>query len=190
MEAILKPHDIYFIVAVAGFLSALIATALFYFRRAKRSSAQSWDALIKRLKLVDRKRVERIALDVLDESGGFREEEPEDPLDPLDIWPLIGGLEGLEVLKHNCDVLIDLAFYVQKWHPEGVAVAEQLRMNAREINWHISRLEGAAQTGNLHSAFPSYAQRAVATYYLMTQRLLALYEQGRLPEHAALQGAL
>jgi hypothetical protein len=53
-----------------------------------------------------------------------------------------------------------------------------MRLSAREIQWHVERLRGARKTGKLESAFPMYAQRAVTTYYLMTRRLLALYELG------------
>jgi hypothetical protein len=66
-------------------------------------------------------------------------------------------------------------------------VAEQLRLNAREIEWHVGRLKGAALTGNLQTSFADYAQRAVATYYLMTQHLIELYEHGNLPGLAELQ---
>lgn len=96
----------------------------------------------------------------------------------------------MEVLKANCEVLIDLAFYVQKWYPEALAVTEQLRLSAREIEWHVERLKGAERIGKLKSAFAMYAQPAVGTYYLMTRRLLALYEQGHLPMLADLQKSL
>ena len=69
-------------------------------------------------------------------------------------------------------------------------VAEQLRLNAREIEWHVDRLKRAAQTGNLRSSFADYAQRAVVTYYLMTRHVLELYEQASLPELADLQRTL
>jgi hypothetical protein len=99
-------------------------------------------------------------------------------------------LKGLEVLESNCAVLIDLAFYVQQRYPEALAVTEELRLAAREIAWHVERLRGAARTGKLESSFPMYAQRAVATYYLMTRRVLILYEQQRLPMLTDLQRAL
>lgn len=190
METIVNLQNICFLAALAIFLLALATVFTVYSRRARVTSQGTWNDLLKRLKLLDRDSIARIALDVIDESGLPREEQADFPLDPEEIWPLIGGLKGLEVLEHNCAVLIDMAFYVQKWHPEAVVVAEQLRLNAREIEWHLERLKGAAQTGNLKSAFPDYAQRAIATYYLMTRSVLALYEQGNLPEFAELQRAL
>jgi hypothetical protein len=51
-------------------------------------------------------------------------------------------------------------------------------------------LRGAAQNGNLQISFPFYAQRAVVAYYLMTRRLLSLYEAGNFSMLADLQRAL
>lgn len=53
-----------------------------------------------------------------------------------------------------------------------------------------SGLKGAAQTGNLQSAFADYAQRAVVTYYLMTRHVLDLYRLADLPGLAELQRAI
>jgi hypothetical protein len=103
---------------------------------------------------------------------------------------MVGGLKGLEVLEANCAVLVDLAFYVQQWYPEALVVAEQLRLSARDIEWHVGRLKSAQQTGKLESAFTMYAQPAVATYYLMTRRVLALYEERNLAMLADLRNAL
>jgi hypothetical protein len=83
-----------------------------------------------------------------------------------------------------------LAFYVQQWYPAALPVAEQLRLNAREIGWHVSRLKAAEQTGKLEALFPDYAQRAVARYYLMTRRVLDLYDRGHLPGLMELQRVL
>jgi hypothetical protein len=99
-------------------------------------------------------------------------------------------LDGLEVLETNSEVLIDLAFYVQQWHPEALVIAERLRLDARELKWHVARLKGAARTGNLEISFPFYAQRAAVTYYLMTRRVLGLYEAGNFSMLADLQKAL
>jgi hypothetical protein len=182
-------NNFYFVVFVGIFLVALGAISLTHYLRARRSARATWEDLLNRLKWVDRNNIEMIARDVIGESG---ESAPENgfALEPSAIYGLLGGLDGLEVLEHNCLVLVELASYVQKWYPEALVVAEQLRLNAREIEWHVGRLKGAAQTGNLQSSFADYAQRAVVTYYLMTQHVLELYEQARIPQLAELQRAL
>jgi hypothetical protein len=171
-------------------VTALLVIAAHYHRRARRSSRNDWENLLKRLTAVDRSSIAEVALDIIDESGQQRRDEGSATLDPEQIWKLVGGLDGLEVLAANCAVLIDLAFYVQQWYPEALLVTEQMRLSAREIQWHVERLRGAKRTGKLESAFPMYAQRAVATYYLMTRRILALYELGNHVMLADLENAL
>jgi len=141
-------------------------------------------ALMARLREIDRDKFATVALDLLEER------DAESQLDPSQIFEMVGGMEGLDALEQNCDVLIDMAAYVQRWYPEALEIAEELRLNSREIKWHIGRLRGASQTGHLYEQFPIYAQRAVATYYLMTRSLLVLYEGGQVPGFAELQRAL
>ena len=124
---------IYFIVAVAIFVLALVAIAVYYYRRSHKSSQKNWDRLLKRLTAVDRSSIAEVALDIIDESGQRRKDEASAVLEPAQIWKLVGGLEGIEALEANCAVLVDLAFYVQQWYPEAVVVAEKLRLSAREI---------------------------------------------------------
>lgn len=172
-----------FLLAVAAFFAILVGTAIYYLLRSRRAARNAWALLLGRLQQIDRDKFAAVALDLLDEDEAQQ-------LDPNLIFEMIGGMHGLDALEQNCDVLIDLAAYVQRWYPEALQLAEELRLNAREIKWHIGRLRGASQTGHLREQFPVYAQRAVATYYLMTRSLLVLYEGVQLPEYAELQRAL
>lgn len=183
-------RTILFICAVSIFIVTLTAIASYYLRRARRSSKRDWEQLLHRLKNVDRNSIAEVALDIIDESGQRRSDEGSALLEPSEVWRLVGGLDGLEVLEANCAVLIDLVFYLQQWYPEALTAAEQLRLNAREIEWNIGRLRSAQKTGKLESVFVMYAQPAVATYYLMTQRVLAIYEQGRFAMLPDLRDAL
>lgn len=183
-------RTVVFFIAIAIFLAVLTWIAARSYRRASKSSETNWDHLLRRLAIVDRSSIAEVALDVIDESGQRRRDEGSAVLEPDQIWKLIGGLKGLEVLEANCGVLIDLAFYVQQWYPEALVVAEQLRLSAREIKWHVERLRAAERTGKLESTFVMYAQPAVATYYLMTRRVLALYEHGNIAMLTELQRAI
>lgn len=178
-------RSLIFVVLVGLFLSVLAAVVVRYSLRSRRLSETTWDDLLGQLARIDREKIEMIALDAMPASG-----QESYALEPEAIWSLLGGMEGLELLERNCQVLVELAMYVQRWHPEALMVAEQLRLNAREIEWHIGRLKGAARTGNLKTAFATYAQRAVATYYLMTRHVLDLYEQAHFPELGELRQAL
>jgi hypothetical protein len=182
-------HNLYFLSATGIVFGALLSIAGYYYSRARQSARLSWEELIKKLTWIDRNTIAQVALDLVDESGERRDAADAASLEPSQLWSLIGGLKGLEVLEANSEVLIDLAFYVQQWYPEALVVAERLRLDARELKWHVARLRGAAQTGNLQISFPFYAQRAVVTYYFMTRRLLDLYEAGNFSMLADLQKA-
>ena len=173
-----------FVFAVFLFFVALCAAGSVYVRRARAlSSTNDVETLLKRLVEVDRHKLALVAEDGM-------AAEPQAELQPWQIWDLTGGLRGLEALAANCEVLIELACYVQQWYPEALPVAEQLRLNTREVQWHLERLHGAEQRGHLEAAFPDYAQRAVAIYYGMTQHVLTLFELSQVPGYVELRAAL
>ena len=176
--------QIRFLISVAIFITILLGIVGYSILRAHRAARNAWMILLGRLRQIDRDKLAAVALDLLEG------QDNEQQLDPSLIFGMIGGMGGLDALEQNCDVLIDLATYVQKWYPEALDLAEELRLNGREIKWHIGRLRGASQTGHLHEQFPIYAQRAVATYYFMTRSLLILYEGVQLPELVELKRAI
>jgi len=183
-----SPRTIYFLAAVVFLAVFLAAAALRYYLRARRSYGATWESLLNRLTFVDRNAIAEIALDVIDECGQQRRDENSAILESSEVWKLIGGWDGLGALEANCAVLIDLAFFVQQWYPENaLVVAEQLRLGAREIDWHMQRLKSAAKAGKLEDCILMNAQRAAVTYFLMTRQVLALYENTNLPALGALQ---
>ena len=183
-------QNFYFLSTIGIVVGALLSIVGYYYSRSRPSPQVSWEELVKKLTWIDRNTVAQVALDLVDESGTPKESADAANLEPEQLWRLIGGLQGLEVLEKNSDVLIELAFYLQQWYPEAIVIAERLRLDARELKWHVARLKGAAQTGNLQISFPFYAQRAVVTYYLMTRRLLDLYQAVNFSMLAKLQEAL
>ena len=180
--------NLYFTVSVFFFLAVLAVVLVRHTRRLRSTTNADWEQLLGRLERVDRDKIAAIAHDALGDNQSDGEADFE--LDGARIFGMLGGLDGLEILERNCQVLIDLAAYVQRWYPEALVVAEQLRLNARELEWHVGRLKGAAQTGNLQSAFGDYAPRAVAIYYLMTRHVLDLYSKTSASGAAQLQAAL
>lgn len=186
----MNTDHLHFIAAMGIFVTGLISISGYYYSRGRRSTHVTWEELLPRLARIDRDNIARVALDLVDESGQPRQSEDAAGLEPWQMWRLVGGLDGLKLLEANSEVLIDMAFYIQQWYPEALVIAERLRLDAREIQWHVTRLKGAAEKGNLEISFPFYAQRAVVTYYLMTQRLLRLYEAANISMFAELQKAL
>jgi hypothetical protein len=183
-------HNLYFLSAIGIVVCVLLSIVGYYYSRGRPSPQVSWEELVKKLTWIDRNTIAQVALDLVYESGAPKESADAPHLEAAQLWSLIGGLQGLEVLEKNSDVLIELAFYLQQWYPEAVVIAERLRLDARELKWHVARLRGAAQTGNLQISFPFYAQRVVVTYYFMTRRLLDLYQAVNFSMLAKLQEAL
>lgn len=183
--------NLYFVIGGAVFLTLLIVALVVYSLRARKRRDTTWDDLLQRLTRIDRDAIATIARDAEDDSSGDSASPGGNfELGSDEIWQLLGGLEGLETLENNCRVLVDIATYVQRYYPEALVVAEQLRLNAREIEWHVGRLKGAAQTGNLQASFADYAQRAVVTYTHMTRLVLELCDHVSLPGAAALHQAI
>lgn len=177
-------HTVAFPALMGAFCTLTLAFGLTYHRRARQSSRHS-DVI----KILGRLRpVHSVTLQAARPSE--QEETAFDLYDADELFDDLGGLEGMEALTANCAVLIDLACYVQRWYPEALPVAEQLRLNAREIDWHLDRLRGAALRGHLRSAFPDYARRAVALYCGMTHHVLELYRVTQVPGWTELQSAL
>jgi hypothetical protein len=180
----------YFFAAVGIFLSVLILVAGYSYWRDRRSSPAQFEDLFAQLKWIDRNSIAQVALDLVDPSGQPKPSEAAVTMEPSQLWNMVGGLDGLEIMERNSEVLIALAFYVQQWYPEALPVAERLRLDARELHWHVTRLRGAAENRNLQISFPFYAQRAAATYYRMTRRILTLYDAANVSMVADLERAL
>ena len=183
----------YFLLVLSVFLFALLTLVVHYYWQRIRTEKHpygSWTKLLGRLSAVNREDVALIALSLVDEFGQRRGDESDVNFDEAEIWSMIGGIKGLETLERNCAVLVDLVFYVQQWYPEALAIAERLRLNAREIEWHIGRLKSAAETGRVEKAFAEHAEEVVVIYYVMTRRVLALYEEWNLPGLLELQRTL
>jgi hypothetical protein len=183
----------YFFLVLSIFLLALLILVVHSYLRRVRTEKYpygSWEKLLGRLSAVNRENVALIALSQIDGSGQSRGTENDANLDGAQIWSMVGGIKGLETLERNCAVLVDLVFYVQQWYPEALAIAEQLRLNAREIEWHIGRLKSAAKASRVDKVFIEHAEQIVVIYYDMTRRVLALYEELALPGFVELQRAL
>jgi hypothetical protein len=168
----------WFILVVSIFIVSLVLLGSYYLSRARKTSEATWESLLGRLIPVDRDSIAIIAAD-----SDFDIEKSR-------ISSMIGGMSGLEALEANCDVLIDLACYVQNYYPEALVIAEDLRLKAREIKWHLGRIKSISNSENLQANFDDYARRAVSIYYRMTQTVIELYERGDLPGSTELRRSI
>lgn len=150
---------------------------------ANRRRSATWEDLVARMEPMHARGLELVALDNLQPQANQLRLEPEH------LWGLIGGKEGLRRMRKNADLLIALAAYVQRWNfEEGVIVAERMRHDAIQLKRAIFRIRIEMALRRTQLRTPFYIHQAAASYYLMTKRLLALYEtshSGLLPKLAA-----
>lgn len=149
---------------------------------ASRLRSTTWEDLVSRMQPMHSRGLEIVALDNLQPKANQLQLEPEH------LWGLIGGKEGLLRMRANADLLIALAAYVQRWNfEEGVIVTERMRHDAVQLRRAIFRLRIDMIVRRSQIRAPFYIHQAASSYYLMTRRLLALYETshaGLLPRLA------
>lgn len=150
--------------------------------RASRLSKLSWDELIAKLAPVASKEIMEIALIYLHPSKNDRQ------FNSQELWSMIGESTGLENMYANAQILIALAGYAQRWNPEESAlVCERMRRDGMTLRRATLGISVGASLGSESISPPSTIQEAASAYYLMTQRLLVLYEKshaGRVPRIA------
>lgn len=157
----------------------LLLVAIRYVRKHRMARGTTWEALMKRIVPVDEKAIERVALDAVDASGDPKTEEHPRELGRKDIWKLLGGMDGINRIDNNARVIVEMAAYLERWHPEASETAEELRLEARRLEWHVGRLRAAETNHCLDFHFHSYGQHAALSYYTMLKSVLALAQQNR-----------
>jgi hypothetical protein len=179
-----------FVTLLVWVVASIITAWIYYYLRSRKLHGKSWETILARVIPIDRGNLRIVALDLLGDADELDRRDGPCELESSDIVELVGDLQGLEAIRSNCEALIDLACYCQRLYPEAIVIAEALRLNAREIRWHLDRLDAAARNGSSRAAFGEYAQRIATIYYLMTRRLIALYEIANAPGTEAVQISL
>lgn len=158
--------------AVVGcLLAAAIKSQLSVIRVDRRS----WQDLVSQLKRIEFQRVTSVARDYLEPREG------QISLEPTDMWLMLGGREGLRRMRENAKLMLLLAAHAQQWNfDEGVIVTERMRRDAIRLRSSIRRIEFALTfhivMRRSASLIPFHLHEAASAYYLMRQRLLALYQ--------------
>jgi hypothetical protein len=164
------------------FLAVLAAGLIYMQVSAQRLRSTTWEDLVARIEPMHARGIELVALDNLQPKANQLQLEPEH------LWGLVGGMEGLRRMRKNADLMIALAAYVQRWNfEEGVIVAERMRHDAVQLKRAVFRVRFDMMIRRSQLRAPFYIHQAAASYYLMTKRLLALYEtshSGLLPRLA------
>jgi hypothetical protein len=169
-------------------LIALVACALiagyFYMARQQRSQlASDWASVVSKLQPLPAPGLTAVAETYLHPRSNQIE------LDPEAIFALLGGAQGLRVMRQNAAVMLQLAGYATRWnHVEAVVVTEMIRRDARRLQNAIFMIRLELFWRRMAFRAPFRLQEAAAAYHLMTCRLSALYEsshQGLYPVLAA-----
>ena len=153
--------------------------------RASRVARLDWDDLVGKLKPVPFAGVSAIALDYLQPRKGQMRIETDE------LWTLIGGYDGMRRMYENAEVLIALAAYAQRWNPgESLIVVERMRRDGVLLRRASQRLLLRYVLGSDQLLGPFSVQEATSAYYLMRERLLALYETSHAGRYGRLAAAL
>ena len=166
-------------------LSIAVVLTVLYVRGSRKKtqlSAASWDQLVAKLEAVPIEGITRVAIDYLQPRKGQLAIETDE------MWFLVGGEEGLRRMEANADVLIALAAFASQWNSEeSVIVAERMRRDGMALRHAVRKVSLGLAFGD-RTTGPFYVQEAASKYWLMKERLLALYQTshaGRYPRLAA-----
>jgi hypothetical protein len=181
-------RNLSFLFLAVVLIAFVLSVVTFYALRLRASARTEWEALLGDLLAIDREGVDTVALDAIEPLGQRRTDALARELEPDEIWKRLGGLDGVKRLESNSHVLVEMAAYLQRSYPEAAAVAEELRLQARELEVYVGRLKMANEQGSLEFHIPTYAQNAAIAYYLMEQRLQSLCQKAKVQSFMPLQG--
>lgn len=155
--------------------SVLLIGTVKYHLSIHRLRSANWELLVAKIHAVPRQGLEMVALDNLQPCVNQLQ------LEPPDMWQLLGGIEGLEHMRENAQILITLAAYVQRWnYAEATIVAERMRRDAVRLKRAVLHIRLEMFLRSKWLRVPFYVHEAATSYYLMTRRLLALYESSHV----------
>lgn len=140
-----------------------------------RADRRSWTDIVSALKPIEFDQVQSVAREFLDPRRG------QIALEPREIWLMLGGREGLRRMRANAELMLALAAHAQQWNfDEGVIVTERMRRDALRLRQSVRKVELSLRfhsvTRRPATLIPFHLHEAASAYYLMRQRLLALYQ--------------
>jgi hypothetical protein len=170
---------------LCGFVAIVVGDR----RVANKLAKLDWKDLVAGLYRLNTAELSAVAIDYLTPHRGQID------MEPSKIWDSLGGYDGLKKMRENADIMLALAAYAQRWNfEESVIVTERMRLDAASLSRAIRRVElgmiPALVLPRFRFTLPLYAQEASSAYYLMRQRLLALYETSHVCRYPALAAVL
>ncbi len=159
-------------IVILAIVTCLLGFALLHsYTAANRLARCTWEELVAKLHPIASDGIMTVALNHLAPT------KDQLILQPEAMWILLGGLEGLQLMRENGRILIALASYVERWNfDEGVIIAERMRRDGLQLRRSVTRIMIETFLGVRQVRIPFYLHEAASAYYLMRQRLLVLYE--------------
>ncbi len=163
-----------FLLAVCG-----LAGAALYAHRGSIRLDNRWERLLAAIQPVDLNGIRCVARDYLEPK---REQTA---MEPDILWHMVGGEMGLSRMRANADLLLSIAAQATQWNEEeGAIVGERMRRDALRLRRAVRQIRigmlSQIVTGHHWISVPFQLQEAASAYYLMRQRLLALYETSHI----------
>jgi hypothetical protein len=128
---------------------------------------------------IDHQAIEAVALDAIEPSDEPRSDERRRTLSRKKIWQLLGGMDGIRRMENNSHVLIEMAGYFERRHPKATDLANEIRLEARNLAWQTRWLHEAEKNECLELHFHSYGRNAAISYYIIVKKTKALFPDSR-----------
>jgi hypothetical protein len=171
--------------ALSLFGLVAIVALIYAQKRSRKLVSADWQTLVASIEPMHMRGLEMVAMDHL------QPEKNQLKLEPNELWELVGGAEGLRRMERNADLMIALAAYVRNWnYDQAIIVAERIRHDSIQLKRATRKIRWSAHIRNSELKIPFYVHQAASSYYLMTKRLLALYETSQYILYPALAEAL
>lgn len=175
---------------ITVFLSAIFTTAYFtvssvlYDRKLRRAN---WKELVDMLLPVPNEAIRIVATDHLQPNKDLTRMEPHE------MWQMLQEFDGLASMYFNTRVLCALAAQAEAWnHDEAYAVAERMRMESWTVRMAIMQVvvRFFLRSDAVCEKIPFLIQQATSSYYLMSNRVLSLYEASHIARMSQIQAAM
>lgn len=174
-----------FVITLALVALAVGLLYLHAWQKKNRLAANTWHGLVRQLDHLPMFGITKVALDFLQPTKGQIRIPTED------LWLLVGGVKGLKRMQANADILLQLAAFAQQWNlEESIIVGERMRRDGLQLRRAVHKIEVGLLLGFGKTTGPFCVQEAAGAYYLMRQRLLALYETSHVGRLNHLSDAL
>lgn len=163
---------------------ALGAYQVCFIRRERKIAAIRWEDLLAQLQRMDSAGLREIA------DCYLRPTDQQLRIEPGEMWEIVGGFAGVQSLRRNSEVMLNLAMYAERWNDaNGRVLSEIMRRDAVRIRAAVQQVEWVMFTRRGLVYLGLELQEAISSYCLMRARLLGMYAEchsGLLPQLQAI----